>query len=102
MDFSRKVRRQQRYQLFIKQSLIMATWIFLTLILGFNWYWGNVLTVTLLAITIFFGILCINPYNIRNFVPGLTNSHFGIRCIATLLYLIAVFALISHVSINSH
>ncbi len=102
MDYSRKVRRQQKHQLFFKQAFNITIGMVLTFILGINLFFGNVLTFTILSITMFFGILFINPYNVKKFVPGLACSSIGIRSMATLLYLLAVFALISRVSSYYH
>ncbi|MBP2649496.1 MAG: hypothetical protein H6Q74_321 [Firmicutes bacterium] len=60
--------------------------------LALAWHYGNKLGFTISCIIVFFGVLLVNPDNIRCCLPGINSSFVWVRVIAAFIYLIAAIA----------
>lgn len=96
---SRIERRKQVIRAKSKRRMTGMIWAVLAGMMIGAWYF-NILVFTILSVVIFFGIICINYHNVRNYVPGLVSTRRYIRVIAICFYLIAILALIGKASIS--
>lgn len=99
MESSRIARKQKSFQTLYKKAALVTLALIIAGALIFTWYLNYKLTFTVLTVIIFFGILCIKPDLLKKYIPGLNSTNPGIRIIASILYLLAVLALISQVGL---
>jgi len=75
--------------------LKLAAAALLGIILLITWYYGDNLSFTLIAVISFFGIILVNPGNIRAHLPGMNCSQIFSRVIINFFYLSTAIALIA-------
>jgi hypothetical protein len=99
MESSRVARKQKSSQALYKKVAFITVALIGAGVLLLTWYLNYKLTFTVLTVIIFFGVLCVKPDLLKKYMPGLNSANQGIRIIASILYLLAVMALISQVGL---
>lgn len=99
VENSRIERKQKSFQLLYKKgaSILIGVVLFGSLLM--TWYLNYKLTFTILAVIIFFGILCIKPSLYKNYLPGLNSSNLAVRFLSSILYVLIVIAIVSQVGL---
>ncbi|MEG6586059.1 hypothetical protein [Dendrosporobacter sp. 1207_IL3150] len=100
MENSRIARKQKSSQEFSKKSKLVVLILLTASCLFTAWYLNYKLTFTFIAVIIFFGTICLKPMECKKYLPGINSPSILIRCISSLIYLLAVIALISHAGQN--
>ncbi|MPL60566.1 hypothetical protein SDC9_06127 [bioreactor metagenome] len=101
MSISRISRKRENSRALFKRVYTIVVALFIGFALIYSYY-INVLIFAVLSIVIFFGIISLNFFNIRNFIPGICAQQVAIRLGAAVFYLVAAFLLISKIGLYSH
>jgi hypothetical protein len=98
VEISRSVRRKiyQRNQLIRIAKLLLKTATVGLLII--SWHIDRHFLFPLVAMNVTLGLLLVNFYNIRKFIPGINSSSPLYRCYAITLYVLAVLGVLSCIS----
>lgn len=99
VENSRIERKQKSSQMLYKKGALILTVTALFGSLIAAWYLNYKLTFTILAVIIFFGILCFKPNLYKNCLPGLNSSKLAVRFLSSVLYVLIVIAIISQVGL---
>lgn len=99
MDLSRRMRKKEAAKVLAKRIKFIIIGLISVLSLLTIWYMQNMLAFIIITVIILGGILNINPYNLKRFIPGLTTNSLGLKFVYTLVYILMVMALISQMCI---
>ena len=88
MQISRR-ERKKLLQALIRKRIITGFALFITcFLLGIPLYFNQLFIFAVETVIILYGLFIMNPYHIRNFIPGLNCSRRSTRCIVAVVYLL--------------
>lgn len=88
MQTSRRERKKV-LQAFVRKRIRFSLGLIITcFLLGIPLYFNQLFIFAIETVIILYGLLIINAYHIRNFVPGLNCSNRSIRCLAAVIYIL--------------
>ncbi|SEO29315.1 hypothetical protein SAMN04490178_101108 [Propionispora vibrioides] len=88
MQISRRERKKQ-LQALIRKRITAGFGLFITcFLLAIPLYFNQLFIFAIETVIILYGLFIINPYHIRNFIPGLNCSHRSTRCIVIVIYIL--------------
>jgi uncharacterized membrane protein len=99
MELSRKMRKKEAAKNSARRTKFIILGLTAVLSLLAVWHMKNLLAFVIVTVIFFFGILNINLYNLKRFIPGLTTNSPSLKFMYTLIYLLMVMALISQICI---
>lgn len=101
MPMSRIERKREAARIFVKRfyAILVSVVVVSILIAAYCW---SIFAFTVLSVIAFFGIISLNCFNIRQWIPGIASNYLVIRIGAGIVYLLVVVMIISKVSIYSN
>lgn len=88
MQISRR-ERKKLMQALIRKRIAAGLGLFITcFLLSIPLYFNQLFIFAIETVIILYGLLIMNPYHIRKFMPGLNCSNRSTRCIVVVIYLL--------------